>query len=81
MIDAWYSEFSITGLLYYVQDYQGFSLSLVFWLILGATLSMQYSENSIAKLCYQISIIWHCSEIYTAGSAEDFYILIIDQST
>ena len=31
----------------------GFSLSSVFWLILGATLSMQYGGNSIAKLCHQ----------------------------
>ena len=28
-----------------------------------------------------ISIIQHYSKIYTAGSAEDFYILVIDQST
>ena len=31
----------------------GLSLSSVFWLILRVTLSMQYSGNSIAKLCYQ----------------------------
>ena len=30
-----------------------FPLSSVFWLILRATLSIQYSGNSIAKLCYQ----------------------------
>ena len=29
-------------------------LSSVFWLILRATLSMQYSGNSIAELCYQL---------------------------
>jgi len=42
---------------------------------------MQYSGNSIAKLCYQVNIIWHRLKIYTAGSAEDVYILIIVQST
>ena len=59
----------------------GFSLSSVFWLILGATLSMQYSENSIARRCYQVSIIRHRSKIYTARSAEDVYIMAIVQST
>jgi len=49
VIDAWYSEFSIIGCARY---YQGF-LSSVFWLILRATLSMQYNRNSIAELCYQ----------------------------
>jgi len=42
---------------------------------------MQYSWNSIAKQCYQVSIIQHRSKIYTAGSAEDIYILIVVQST
>ena len=31
----------------------GFSLTSVSWLILGATVSMQYCGNPIAKLCYQ----------------------------
>ena len=42
---------------------------------------IKYSGNSIAKLCYQVNIIWHRSKIYTAGSAEDVYILITVQST
>ena len=49
-------------------------LSLVFWLILKVILSMQCSENSIAKKCYLVSIIQHRSKIYTVGSAEDVYI-------
>ena len=31
----------------------GFSLSSIFWLILGGLSSMQYNWNSIAKLCHQ----------------------------
>jgi len=42
---------------------------------------MQYSGNSIVKLCYQVNIIRHRSKVYTAGSAEDVYIVIIVQST
>ena len=42
---------------------------------------VKYSGDSIAKRCYQVNIIRHRSEIYTAGSAEDIYILIIVQST
>ena len=57
----------------------GFSLYLVFWLILGELSSMQYSWNSIAKQCYKVSIIRHRSKIYT-GSAEDVYIRITVQS-
>ena len=30
---------------------------------------------------FMVSIIWHRLKTYTAGSAEDFYILVIDQST
>ena len=71
VIDAWSSEFLTIGLLYLCSVLSGFSLSSVFWLILGATLSMQYSGNSIAKQRHQISIIWHRLKIYTAGSAED----------
>ena len=37
----------------FCSELSGFSLPLVFWLILRATLSKQYSGNSIAKLCYQ----------------------------
>ena len=59
----------------------GFPLSSVFWLILGELSSMQYSGNSITKQWYRISIIWHRSKIYTAGSAEDIYVPIIIQST
>ena len=33
------------------------------------------------KAVLSVSIIWHRSEIYTAGSAEDVYIQIIVQST
>ena len=33
------------------------------------------------KAVLSVSIIWHRSEIYTAGSAEDVYILIVVQST
>ena len=58
----------------------GFSLSSVFWLILGELSSMQYSWNFITKKWYQISIIRHRSKTYTTGSAEDVYILIIVQS-
>ena len=65
----------------YAQHYQGSPSSSVFWLILEVILSIQYSENSIAKQCYQVSIIWHRSKIYTAGSVEDIYVLIIVQST
>ena len=42
---------------------------------------MQYSGNSIAKLCYRVCIIWHHSKIYTTGSAEDVYIPVIIQLT
>jgi len=59
----------------------GFPLSLVYWLILRELLSIQYSGNSIAKVCYQVSIIRHHSKIYTAGSAEDVYIPVIIQLT
>ena len=33
------------------------------------------------KVVLSVGIIRHCSKIYTAGSAEDFYILVIYQST
>jgi len=58
----------------------GFPLSSVFWLILGELSSMQHNWNSIAKQCYQVSIIRHHSKIYTARSAEDVYIPVIIQS-
>jgi len=80
VIDAWYSEFLTIGLLFYAEYYQG-SSSSVFWLIFGVVLSMQYSGNSITKQCYQVSIIWHRSKIYTAGSVENIYVPIIIQST
>ena len=41
---------------------------------------MQYIGNSIAKLCYRVSIIWHRLKIYTTGNAKDVYILVIVQS-
>jgi len=81
VIDTWYLEFLIIGLLYYAQYYQGSSSSSVFWLILEVILSMQYSGNFITKQCYQVSIIRYRSKIYTTGSAEDVYILIIVQLT
>ena len=33
------------------------------------------------KAVLSVNIIRHCSKIYTAGSAEDVYVLIIVQST
>ena len=80
VVDAWYSEFSIIGLLYYTQDYQGFSLSSVFWFILRAALSMQYSGNSIAELCYQL-VLFGIVRGFIQPEVQKFYILAIDQST
>jgi len=57
VIDTWSSEFLTIGLLYLCSVLAGFSLSSAFWLILGVILSMKYSGNSIAKRCYQVSII------------------------
>ena len=68
VIYAWYLEFLIIGLLYYAQCYWGF---------LYLKYSGLFSENSITKQRYQISIIWHRSKIYAAESAEDIYVPII----
>jgi len=57
-------RYLVFGILYYRSSLlcsvlSGFSLSSVFWLILGVILTMQYSGDSIAKQCYQVSIIRH----------------------
>ena len=72
-IDAWSSLFMLSIIRIF--------LSSIFWLILRVILSMQYSGNSIAKPCYEVSIIRHRSKNYTTRSAEDIYILIIVQPT
>ena len=50
---------------------------------------LAYSQSDIkygaqrkfyCKAVLSVGIIWHRSKTYTAGSAEDFYILVIDQS-
>ena len=59
VIDAWYSEFLIIGLLYYyAQDYQDF-------------LYLQYS--GLFSEAYQICSTTGILKIYTAESAEDDY--------
>ena len=80
VIDVWSSELLTIGLLYLCLVLSEYSLSSTFWLIRGVILSMEYSGNSIARLCSRVCIIWHRSKIYTAGSVEDVYILIIVQS-
>ena len=77
MIFAGSSEFSIIGLLYYAQYYQGF-----LYLQYSGLFSESYQVCSTAGIrMLSVSNIRHCSKIYTAGSAEDVYILIIVQST
>ena len=80
VIDAWYSEFSIIGLLYYAQDYQGF---LYLSILAHSQSDIKYAvqREFYCKVVLSVGIIRHCSKIYTAGSAEDTYILIIVQST
>ena len=67
VIDAWSSEFLTIGLLYLCSVLSGFSLSSVFWLILGATLGIQYSGN--AGILLQSCVI---SQYYSA-LFEDLY--------
>ena len=80
VIDAWYSEFSIIGLLYIAQDFMVFFIfGVLAYYQSNVKCTVQWEFYCRAELT--VSIIRHCSKIYTAGSAEDVYILTIDQST
>ena len=57
------------------------SVFFIFDILAHSWSDTKYNGDSIAKRCYQVSIIRHRSKIYTAGSAEDVYIVIIVQST
>ena len=80
VIDDWYSEFSIIGLLYCARYYQGF---LIFSILAYSQSGIKYAvqRKFYCRAVLSVGIIWHRSKTYTAGSAEDFYILVIDQST
>ena len=80
VIDAWCSEFLIIGLLYYARYYQGF---LILSILAYSQSDIKYAvqREFYCRVVLSVGIIWHRSKTYTAGSAEDFYILVIDQST
>ena len=54
-----------------------FSISSVFWLILGELSGMQYIGNSITKQWHQIIFIWHRSKIYTAEGQKMFIFRLL----
>ena len=58
-------------------------VSFIFSILANSQSDIKYTvqREFYCKAVLSVSIIRHCSKIYTAGSAEDFYILVIDLST
>ena len=58
-------------------------VSFIFSILAYSQSDIKYTiqREFYCKAVLSVSIIWHRSEIYTAGSAEDVYILIVVQST